>query len=87
MLAASGVRGGRSGGPKDLQRTARGRKAGPGEGVESRRLIDPPVYFRNTDFRFHFIGAFEMMSWEGAMVSFENSWRCDQGIGHTGGED
>jgi len=33
------------------------------------------------------MGAFEMISREGAIVFFENSWRCDQMIGHTGGED
>jgi hypothetical protein len=45
------------------------------------------VYFRNTAFRFNFMGAFEMMSREGAQVFFENNWRCDAKIGHTGGED
>jgi hypothetical protein len=45
------------------------------------------VYFRNTDYKFHFMGAFEMMSREGAIVFFANSWQCDEKIGHTGGED
>ncbi|CAK0815146.1 unnamed protein product [Prorocentrum cordatum] len=45
------------------------------------------VYFRNTAFRFNFMGAFEMMSREGAQVFFENNWQCDAKIGHTGGED
>jgi hypothetical protein len=45
------------------------------------------VYFRNTDYKFHFMGAFEMMSREGAIVYFQNDWKCDAMIGHTGGED
>jgi len=45
------------------------------------------VYFRNTDYKFHFMGAFEMMSREGAIVFFENSYQCNEKIGHTGGED
>jgi hypothetical protein len=45
------------------------------------------VYFRNTPFRFNFMGAFEMMSREGAQVFFENNWQCDAKVGHTGGED
>jgi len=45
------------------------------------------VFFKNIDYRFHFMGAFEMMSREGAEVFFEGQWKCDSQMGHKGGED
>jgi hypothetical protein len=45
------------------------------------------VYFRNTEYRFHFMGAFEMMSREGAQVFFAGVSQCDEKMGHEGGED
>ncbi|CAK0863901.1 unnamed protein product, partial [Prorocentrum cordatum] len=54
-------------------------------------IFRPPagaaVYFRNTEFKFNFMGAFEMMSREGAQVFFAGAWQCDGKMDHKGGED
>jgi hypothetical protein len=45
------------------------------------------LYLKNCNFRFQFMGAFEVMSREALELYFEKSDECSKKIGHQGGED
>jgi hypothetical protein len=45
------------------------------------------VYLRNTEFKFHFLGALEVLSREAMALYFERADQCDQYVGKEGGED
>mmetsp|Transcript_79691 Transcript_79691/g.165555 ORF Transcript_79691/g.165555 Transcript_79691/m.165555 type:complete len:653 (+) Transcript_79691:187-2145(+) len=45
------------------------------------------AYVRNTAFKFHFLGAIEVLSREGLQLYYDRSWECDKHIGKQGGED
>jgi len=45
------------------------------------------VYIRNNAFRFHFMGALEILSREAVELYFAKSKECSDNVGHQGGED
>jgi len=46
-----------------------------------------PVYLRNIDFKFHFMGALEVLSKEAMATYFERGWQCQAKLTKDGGED
>jgi hypothetical protein len=45
------------------------------------------VYLQNCDFKFHFMGALEIMTKEALEMYFMNKGNCSKYLGHEGGED
>jgi len=48
---------------------------------------DTPVYLHNIDFRFHFMGALEVLSSKAVDLFLQNIETCEKHIGSMGGED
>merc|ERR1712151_1374495 len=46
-----------------------------------------PIYIKNCDFKFGFMGSLEIFSRKAMEVFFRDGWQCESHIGHTGGED
>jgi len=53
----------------------------------SKPQAEKPIYFHNIDFKFHFMGALEVMSKEAIDLLLKNLDVCKEHIGNDGGED
>lgn len=55
------------------------------------KSMSPPantaVYLHNIKFKFHFMGALEVLSRDAAITFMENAYTCGKYLGHKGGED
>merc|ERR1712032_282692 len=45
-----------------------------------------PIYIKNTNFKFGFMGALEIYSMAAMELFFKDGWECKENIGHNGGE-
>lgn len=48
---------------------------------------EKPIYFKNCDFKFGFMGSLEILSEKALEMFFESGDQCTDKIGHDGGED
>jgi len=48
---------------------------------------DTPIYLKNCDFKFGFMGSLEIFSEKAMEAFFDKGYQCTDKIGHSGGED